>query len=312
MTSTIFYDSPSEIALISNEFLDDEQVPADPTTVSCIVTDPSGNQVTHTHNGASPADIVKPLVGVYTLNVSCSPAQAGIEGLWSYVWIGTGAVSDVQPGTWRVFTPSIGNFYAGLEELKDRLGIEDNTDDYAAQQALQATASWINEYCGTTFYRITETRTFVPHSIIELDIDPLVSITALNVDTTGDGVFDQAWVQNVDYQLKLGTDRYNLNALGVQRPYKKVQVTQTGNWFPYIYPFSHWDRVQITGTWGWPSVPPGVTQANLELGADWFKRKDAVFGVAGTGDFGVIRIQSNPWLVEMLKPYKNPKSTVGV
>ena len=52
-----------------------------------------------------------------------------------------------------------------LEELKDRLGIEDHTDDYAAVQAIQAASSWVNEYCGQTFYRTTETRTFVPHNL---------------------------------------------------------------------------------------------------------------------------------------------------
>lgn len=312
MTATIFYDNPAQIATLTNTFLNSSQAPADPTTVSCVVTDPSGNQVAHTYNGSAPADIVKPLVGKYTLSIPCSPNSTGIDGLWSYVWIGTGVVSDVQPGTWRVFPASIGNWYCGLEELKDRLGITDNADDFAAQQAIQASASWINEYCGTAFYPITETRTFVPHSIIELDIDPLISISALSVDTTGDGVFDQSWTQGTDYQLKLGTDRYNLNSLGVKRPYKKVQVIQTGNWFPYVYPFSHLDRVQIAGTWGWPAVPPGVAQANLVLAAQWFKEKDAPFGVAGVADYGVVRIQSNPWIVEMLRPYKNPKNTVGV
>jgi len=313
MTSTIYYDNQNEIALLSNEFqAGDPLVDTDPTTVSCVVTDPSGNQVVHTYNGASPADITKPLVGHYELIVPCSPAITGIDGLWSYIWIGTGAVSDVQPGTWRVFPPQLGNWYCGLEELRDRISVEDGSDDFAMQQAIQAASTWINEHCATHFYRITETRTFVPYDIRELTIDPLVSITSLNVDQTGNGVFAEAWTQNVDYQLKFGKDRYNLNALGVQRPFKKVQVLQNGKWFPYIYPFAHMDRVQITGTWGWPSVPPTVSQACLELATEWFKRKDAPFGIAGAGDLGVVRIQANPWIIEMLRPYTDQRLKVGV
>ncbi len=286
---------------------------ADPTTVSCVVTEPAGIAVTHTYAGASPADITKPLVGKYTLSVPCSPSVTGIDGLWSFEWVGTGAVSDVQPGTWRVLPPTVGHlFYCGLEELKDRLSITDNTDDYAAQMAIQAASTWISEYCGQVFYRLTETRTFRPHDIWQLNIDPVVSISALNVDTTGNGIYDQAWTQNVDYQLLVGRDSYNVNAAGVARPYHKVQVLQAGKWFPFTWPYSHLDRVQIIGTWGWPAVPPPVSQACLTLAAQFLKEKDAPFGVAGVSDYGVVRIQTNPWVVEMLRPYIYSKRKVGI
>ena len=311
MSATIFYDDSNEIALLTNTFTLNGSA-ADPTTVSCVVTDPSGTSVTHSYNGAAPSDIVKPLVGKYTLSVPCSPAIAGIDGLWSFVWIGTGAVSDVQPGTWRVLPEAIGNFYCGLEELKSRLGITDSTDDYEMQMAIQAASTWISEYCGTHFYRLTETRTFQPHDIWKLDIDPLVTISQLNVDTTGNGTFDQPWTLNTDYALKVGRNAFNVNAAGVLRPYREVQVLQSGKWFPPVWPYSHLDRVQIIGTWGWPAVPPPVAQACLTLSAQWFKEKDAPFGVAGVSDFGVVRISQNPWVTEMLRPYIYSKRKVGV
>lgn len=312
MTATIFYDNVNEIALLTNTFLNSSGAAADPTTVSCIVTEPAGVSVTHTFAGAAPADIVKPSTGKYTLSVPCSPSAAGIDGLWSFEWVGTGAVSDVQPGTWRVLPEAVGRFYAGLEELKDRLGITDTADDSSAQMALQSASSWINEYAGQHFYRVTETRTYQPHDIWELNIDPVVSVTSLAVDTTGNGTFDQAWVQGIDYQLLVGRDQYNVNAAGVARPYHKVQVLQAGKWFPFVWPYSHLDRIQIIGTWGWPAVPSPVSQACLVLAAQWFKEKDAPFGVAGVSDFGVVRIQQNPWVVEMLRPYIYSKRKVGV
>jgi len=69
--------------------------------------------------------------------------------------------------------------------------------------------------------------------------------------------------------------------------------------------------VQVTGVWGWSQVPSGVSQASFILAADLFKMKDAPFGVAGVSDYGVTRIQTNPWLVELLRPFKNVKRSVG-
>ena len=312
MSATVFYDNVNEVALLTNTFLNSSQVAADPTTVTCIITDPSNTSVTHTYNLAPPADIVRISTGKYSLSIPCSPAIAGIDGLWEGLWVGTGAVSDVQPSTWRVLPANTGQlFYCGIEELKSRLGITDTSDDYELQLAIQSVSGWINEYCGCHFNRITETRTFRPWNIWELDISPVVTVTAFNVDVDGDGIFEQAWTAGTDYQLKIG-ERYNINELGVQRPFTKVQVVQTGKWFPFVYPYSHFDRVQIIGTWGWPSVPPGVTQAALILSSDVFKFKDAPFGVAGISDFGVTKIQTNPWLVEMLRPYIIMRQKVGV
>jgi hypothetical protein len=312
MTATVFYESGSEIAQLGNVFLNSSKAAADPTTVSCVVTDPSGTATTHTYAGAAPADITRSATGTYALSVGCSPAITGIDGLWSYVWIGTGAVSDIQPGTWRVLPATVGSWYIGLDEFKDRLGITDSSDDSQAQIAIQTVSQWINEWTGTHFGRITETRTFVPHDIVKLNIDPLVSLTALNVDRDGGGSFSESWVQGTDYQLRIGPDLYNLNATGILRPYRQVITIQSGRLFPFIYPFAHLDRVQITGTWGWSQVPAPITQATFILAADIFKMKDAPFGVSGVSDYGIVRIQANPWLIEMLRPFKNVKRAVGM
>ena len=312
MSAGVFYDSASEIALLSNTF-QSSGVSADPDTVSCVVTDPSGIVATHIYGGAGQlADVQKSVPGTYTLSVPCQPSTTGVDGLWSYVWIGTGAVSDVQPGTWRVLPVSLSTWYIGMEELKSRLGITGTTDDYELQIAIQATCNWINEHTGRHFYRLTETRTFQPEDIWHLDIDDVVSITAFNVDTDGDGIFEQPWIQNVDYQLLIGDRRYNVNAAGVQRPYRTIRVIQTGKWFPFTWPYSHQDRIQITGIWGWPSVPPDISQAALIIAADLFKFKDAPFGVAGVSDIGVVRVQPNPWISELLQRYIDPRRKVGV
>jgi hypothetical protein len=314
VTATVFYDHQNEIALISNTFTT-LTVPADPTTVSCVVTDPSNTAVTHTYNGALPADVVKISTGKYTLAVPCSPAVAGVDGLWGFEWIGTGAVSDVQPGTWRVLPPNLSQLnYVGLEEMKSRLGITDTNDDYELQVAIFSACGWVNEYAGRHFNRITETRTFVPYDIYEMRVDDMVPGTTiqLSVDFDGDGVYEQAWTEGTDYQRYTGRDVFNTGASGIIRPYERIRVVNSGRTFPFTWPFSPINRVQIATTWGWTAVPPPVAESSRILTADCFKGKDAPFGIAGMGDLGVVRITSNPWLAEMLRPFVRPRRKVGV
>jgi hypothetical protein len=40
------------------------------------------------------------------------------------------------------------------------------------------------------------------------------------------------------------------------------------------------------------------------LAEETFKLKDAPFGVAGFGDFGVVRVRENPAVARLLAPYK--------
>ena len=54
-----------------------------------------------------------------------------------------------------------------------------------------------------------------------------------------------------------------------------------------MWPWSHQDRIQVTGVFGWPAVPLAVKQAALIAAADLFRLKDAPFGVAGFGEFAV-------------------------
>jgi hypothetical protein len=315
MTATVYYDNVNELATLTNTFTNSAGQPADPTTVSCIITEPAGVSVTHTYAGAPPADITKPLVGKYTLTVPCAPSVTGIDGLWGFEWIGTGAVQDMQPGTWRVLPARISQlWYVGLEEMRDRLGITDTSEDYALQTAIAMSAGWINEFCARHFNRITEARTYQPVNVWLLNIDDLVDdpSIAVAVDQDGDGIYEQPWVRGTDYQLRYGEGLYNPNVTGITRPFRQLQVIQSGKWLPFTWPYANLNRVQIIGPWGWPSVPWQVSEANRILAADIFKMKDAPFGIAGISDLGVARVQSNPWLVESLRPYINPRHKIGV
>lgn len=309
--ATVFWGNSADIATLTNIFMV-SGVDTDPNTVSCVITDPTGTAVTHTYGGAAPADISKVMTGEYQLQVPCATA-----GLWSYVWIGTGAASDIQAGTWTVQpTATLNQYYTSAEELQERIGLSAGSNYQTQLMAVAAAASWINGHCGRHFYQVAETRTYVPYNIYELPIDDVVSISSFSLDYNGAGVYDTSWTQDVNYQLVRGVDEFNQLASGEQRPYTRARVTNVagaGNWFPFIFPFSRLNRVQITGTWGWPAVPMAVRNASLQLAVELFKLKDAPFGQSGSSDLGAVTIVGrNPIIALLLEPYRSSKRKVGV
>lgn len=312
MSATVFYQDSGgdDVATLAMQF-NTSGSPFDPTTVQCVVTDPTGTATTHTYQGAAPADITRLGTGSYQLNVGST-----IVGLWGYVWIGTGTASDVVAGTWTVSPAStVNQFYTSVEEVKSRLKITDAQDDDILHGAVQAAARGIEGYCGRFFYQLTETRTFRPYTLYELPIDDLVSITQLAVDFNGTGQFNTIFTNNVDYELQIGEDEFNPNTSGEKRPYTLIRIINIGGgeWFPFVWPFSRLDRIQIQATWGWPEVPFAISEATRQVAAELYKLKDTPFGLSGTSEFGVVRIpKQNPYITKLLQPYIHPRRRVGI
>lgn len=315
MGATLFFQNQggNDIATLGMTFSNASGQPTDPTTVSCVITDPTGTATTHTFGGASPADITKVSQGVYSLDIPST-----IVGLWGFVWVGTGAASDIQPGTWTVHPAStLNRYYTSVEEVKDRLHITDTDSDFQLETAVQSAANWVDRHCGRHFWQVTETRTFTPYDIYEQPIDDLVSVTAFATDTDGDGVFENVWTQGVDYELTYSMWEFAQLSDGEQRPFTNVRAINAvggGKFFPYTWAFSRLDRIQITGTWGWPQVPFAVKNATTQAATELFKLKDTPFGLAGTSELGIMRIprSGNPYVSNLLAPYIHPRRKVGV
>jgi hypothetical protein len=299
MTATVFYNDVNEIATLTNVFKI-SGVPTDPTAASVVVTDPTGAATTYTG-----AQLTHGSTGTYSVNIACS---ATVDGVWTYKWIGTGSASDVVEGTWTV--TSIQNLYCTVEELKSRLVIPDTSDDFEITLAVQAACRNIDEICGRYFWQGTDTRTYLPGAIYGQELDDIVSVTSFKVDRDGDGVYEETWVQGADYQLTVSPGQYNQSAKGEKWPYTGFNIIGP-KWVPFTWPWSHLDRIQVTGVFGWPAVPATVKQAALISAADIFRLKDAPFGVAGFGEFGAVRITANPRVMQLLHRYISPKR-VGV
>jgi hypothetical protein len=297
VSATVFFSDANEFATLTNVFKVNG-VATDPTTVTLTITDPTGAATTPSTTHVS--------TGTFSANVACT-----IIGIWTYLWEGTGTATDAVAGTWTVGTVSLNQRYASVEELKSRLGITDTADDFELGLAVEAASRQVDEICGRYFWRGTATRTYVPESVARQTLDDLVAVTALNVDRDGDGTFEESWVQGTDYALEVTPGRYNTQAKGEPWPYTAAVVLSGSKLFPFVWMWSHLDRVQVIGTFGWPAVPLAVKQAALVAAADLFRLKDAPFGVAGFGEFGAVKITANPRVMALLHRYVNG-NRVGV
>jgi hypothetical protein len=197
---------------------------------------------------------------------------------------------------------AITNGYATLSDVKAALRITDTVDDSLLEISIEAASREIDGWCERVFTSSTATRIYRPTDVFTVDVDDLQSITTLKTDSDGDGVFDVTW-ESTDYQL----NPLNGIAGGITTPY--TQVRAIGQYlFPIYEPRnvnSNEASVQITGVWGWPSVPTAVRQACIILSMRQFKRYDSPTGVMGFGDLGVMRVgRVDPDVEKLLMPFR--------
>lgn len=295
MGAAVFFESASELARLSNTFTV-AGTPTDPTTVTLTVTDPTGATVSYTGG-----QLTNDATGVFHRDVTCS-----LAGEWQYQWVGTGAATDTTVGTFTVQETAVGRLYATVQALKSRLSVSasDTLDDYELHAACFAASRAIEQHTGRLFWRSAAgtARTFEPESRSVLLLPrfcDLVSVSEVATDD-GSGAFSTVWSAS-DYQLL----PLNPDAAPERRPYDEVRAVGSRS-FPVTcaaVTSSRRDRVRITGVWGWPAVPWGIRQAALILAQETFKAKDTFGGVAGFGEFGVVRLRENPLLGTYVDPY---------
>lgn len=295
MSASVFFNSASELATISNIF-SVAGVPTDPTTVTLVVTSPTN--VVNTYTYAS-AEITRSGTGAYTKDVACDE-----DGTWQYEYVGTGAATDATPGTWDVLETDLGKLYCTTEALKSRIGLQvtHTVADAELHAACFAASRWVEQYCDRVFYRtLSAIRTFAPESTRCLTLPPfcdLVSASAVKTDTAGDGSYATTWSAG-DYQLL----PYNPGAAPEQRPYDEIVAVGAKD-FPYwCGSTARHDVVQITGVWGWPKVPMAVKQAAAIIATDLFALKDAPFGAESNGEF-TTQVGDNRRAMRLLEPYR--------
>lgn len=193
---------------------------------------------------------------------------------------------------------ALGDSYATLTELKDRLGISDAVDDTKLTTILAVASRGVESECRRQFNDAgsATARVFYPKTTWSAYVDDFSTTTGLAIatDSGWDGTFDITWT-TAEYELQ------PLNGIvdgTTGWPYHHiVAVTR---WFPI---WSYRASLQVTARWGWTAVPAPVKEATLILAEDLFKLKDSPFGAGGYGDYGRIKARGNPEVCLRLAPY---------
>lgn len=170
-------------------------------------------------------------------------------------------------------------------------------------QAIASASRWIDEACGRRFYADTGdpvTRWFLPTNGGYAVIDDLYSFTSLSEMVDG-GSSD--WVQDQDFFFEPS------NAPADGRPWTAIRTIAR----PFIFPISQlqqgWagfdGRIQITGLWGWPSIPDPIVQATTILAGRLLNRSRTPTGIVALGMDGVgVRLPSlDPDVQALIGPY---------
>lgn len=190
------------------------------------------------------------------------------------------------------------NAYCTLNQVKAslRIPVADTVDDTLLELAINAASRDIDQATERQFFSTTATRIYTPQDSLITKIDDLISLTSLKVSTGADGTFDLTF-QATDLQLE------PLNGLvgGISVPFDQIRAVGD-----FTYPISGGEAtVQVTGVFGFTSVPVAIEQATVLLASRIFKRNDSPGGVMGFGDIGVIRVSRiDPDIDRLIMPYK--------
>lgn len=183
------------------------------------------------------------------------------------------------------------NEYATLQELRERLNVQGQNVDSVLMATLEAASRQIDTWTGRRFYSETGARVFTAQMPDVLSFtDDLLSVTTLKTDEDGDRVYEVTWL----------TTDYDLEPVAGP-PFFWIMTRAKGvRSFPTLR-----RGVEITGTWGYGSVPAPIKQASLLQAVRLFKRKDAPFGIAGSPELGELQVIGPDRDVrELIAPYR--------
>ncbi|MGI5288032.1 phage head-tail connector protein [Nonomuraea polychroma] len=192
------------------------------------------------------------------------------------------------------------NEYATLADLKTQLAVTDSARDALLNNALAAASRAIDKKTGRRFWLDPSAvqRTFNPYSRIVRDergelliVDDVGSTTGLVVET-GSG---SSWTAVTGYETS--PDNALLDGQAITG-----LLLSSGTWGA-----GGATRVRVTARWGWPAVPDEIEQATLLQAGRLYKRKDSPEGVAGSAEWGLMRVPNlDPDVQALIGPYMLP------
>jgi hypothetical protein len=200
---------------------------------------------------------------------------------------------------------AITNGYATLAEVKAAARITDTIDDSLLELAIESSSRDLDAYTERVFYSTgatAVTRVYIPQDIYLVETDDIISVNTLKSDSTGNGTFDITWAAT-DFQL----EPLNGRAGGIDTPATRIRAIGEYLW-PVYEPRnvnSNQASVQVTGVFGFATVPIAIKQATILAALRAYKRYESPTGVLGFSDMGVVRIgRLDPDVQRLVDPYR--------
>lgn len=258
-------------------------------TLTLTVTDPSGN--------TAPVSVSNPSLGIYEATIDVDEA-----GFWQYQWAVTVPYEDIDDGAFTAAAVTAPD-YVSLALFKANLKSVKNTHEELMQFAVTTASRKVEEHCNRRFWLdpAATTREYDPNGRTlqiedrgwmgeKLLVDDIASTTGLVVQV-GSG---SSWTTVDSTYYSFAPD----NALADLRPITGI-VRRGACWTT-----AGGQRIRVTARHGWPAVPQAVQQATLIQAVRLYLRKDSPEGVAGTAEWGLIRMaRVDPDVAELLKDF---------
>lgn len=199
---------------------------------------------------------------------------------------------------------AIGDPYLQLEDLKRYLSMEDDSRfDEELTGAIASISKEINRHCNRQFNKASSAswRSFkiLYSAYVETaDFwdDPTEIQISTGPDTPGTVITSGYVLEPLDGIVddEPGWPRWMVKPSGSS----PIRLT------PGMY-------LRMNAPWGWNAVPEDVTQSAKIMAGATFQIKDAPFGVAGSDQWGTIRVRDNQMAVTKLNRLVKDRILVG-
>lgn len=192
------------------------------------------------------------------------------------------------------------NGYCSVDDIRDHLGDRASTFDTGlVERAVNAASRAVDGYTGHRFWQDPApiARRYRPRRRDRLDVDDISTTTGLIVESSDTPTWTAPALWNLDTDFELLPDNADMDGPAYAW-WRLFAVGSKG------FPRARFRSVRITARWGWSQIPDPVAEATLLKAVSLFERRNAPFGVAGFGEFGVVKItRKDTDVVDLLSDY---------
>lgn len=192
------------------------------------------------------------------------------------------------------------NGYCSVDDVRDQLS--DSGSILATnlmEKAVNAASRAVDDYCGRRFWQdpAPVVRKYRPRRRDRVTVDDISTTTGLIVETTSSVSWAAPTTWTLDTDFELEPD--NADAEGPAYAWWRLLAVGSKH-----FSYARFRSLRVTARWGWSQVPDPISEATLLKAVSLFERRNAPFGVAGFGEFGVVKItRKDSDVIDLLSGY---------